>query len=171
MRSHLRLRVFLPVLVLGLLGAGFGAFTFSGPSGTENAAALASPKPLKKPASAKPARERDRGQTASKTAKALTPLERELQAHRAVVVVFYAPGATLDALTTREARAGAFAADAGFVAVDVSKESAVAPLAKEHALRAAPGILVVTRGPEVVVRFDSFEDRETIAQAAANAVA
>jgi hypothetical protein len=169
MRSHLRLRVFLPVLVLGLLGAGFGAVTLGGPSGTENAAALASPKPAKKPTPAKTMRVR--GSNASAPAKAPTPLERELQAHRAVVVVFYAPGASLDALTTREARAGAQAADAGFLAVDVSKESAVAALAKEHALRAAPGILVVTRGPEVAVRFDSFEDRETIAQAAANAAA
>jgi hypothetical protein len=169
MRSHLRLRVFLPVLVLGLLGAGFGAFTFGGPSAPEDASALASPRLAKKPGPTKTARER--GSNASKSANALTPLERELQAHRAVVVVFYAPGASLDALTTREARAGAQAAGAGFLAVDASKESAVAALAKEHDLRAAPGILVVTRGPEVAVRFDSFEDRETIAQAAANAVA
>ncbi|HEV3408345.1 MAG TPA: hypothetical protein VG079_06635 [Gaiellaceae bacterium] len=161
--------MFLPVLVLGLIGAGFGAVTFGGPSAPEDASALASPKPLKKPAPAKTSRVR--GSSASAPVKAPTPLERELRAHRAVVVVFYAPGASLDALTTREARAGAQAAGAGFLAVDASKESAVAALAKEHDLRAAPGILVVTRGPKVAVRFDSFEDRETIAQAAVNAAA
>jgi hypothetical protein len=169
MRSQLRIRVFLPVIVLGLLGAGFGAFTFTGPSGTEEAAALASATPSKQPAAkAAPAKPASKP---SESAKVLTPLQQELAAHRAVVVVFYTPGASLDALTTLEARAGAAAAGAGFLAVDVSKESAVAALAKEHELRAAPGILVVTRGPDVVVRFDGFEDRETIAQAAANAVA
>jgi hypothetical protein len=170
MRSQFRLRVFLPVVVLGLLGAGFGAFTFSGPSGTEEAAALVSTTPAKQPAPPKAA-PANKPSGPSKTTKALSPLQEELGAHGAVVVVFYTPGANLDALTTLEARAGAEAAGAGFVAVDVSNEKAVAALAEEHMLRAAPGILVVTRGPEVAVRFDGFEDRETIAQAAANAVA
>jgi hypothetical protein len=167
MRSNLRLRVFLPVLVLGLLGAGFGAYTFTGSSGTEEAAALASaaPPPPAPPASA------PKKQNAGSEAEAPTALERELESHRAVVVVFYTPDASLDALTTLEARAGANAADAGFLAVDVSDEKAVAELATEHELRSAPGILVVTRGPKVALRFDGFEDRETIAQAAANAVA
>ena len=170
MRSQLRLRVFLPVVVLGLLGAGFGAFTFTGSPGTQEAAALPSATPSKQPARSKaaPAKKAPRS---TETANALTPLQQELKQHRAVVVLFYTPGASLDELTTLEARAGADAADAGFLAVDVSSETAVAALAAEHELRAAPGILVVTRGPEVAVRFDGFEDRETIAQAAANAVA
>jgi hypothetical protein len=170
MRSQLRLRVFLPVVVLGLLGAGFGAFAFTGSPGTEEAAALASATPPKQPAPSKAAPANEASKE-SETAEVRTPLQRELEEHRAVVVVFYTPGASLDALTTLEARAGAEAARAGFLALDVSNESAVATLAEEHELRAAPGILVVTRGPEVVVRFDGFEDRETIAQAAANAVA
>lgn len=170
MRSQFRVRVFLPIIVLGLLGAGFGAFTLTGSSGTEEAAALASATPRAQPAQANkvPAKNTT---PAGETPDALSPLQRELEAHRAVVVLFYTPGASLDALTTLEARAGAEAAGAGFLAVDVSNESAVAALAKEHELRAAPGILVVTRGPEVAVRFDGFEDRETIAQAAANAAA
>jgi hypothetical protein len=168
MRSQLRLRVLLPLVVLGLLGAGFGAFTSSGPSGTEEAAALASPPAAKQRASKAATK---KSPQPAETVKALSPLQQELDAHRAVVVVFYTPGANLDALTTLEARAGAEAAGAGFLSVDVSSESAVAALAEEHVLRAAPGILVVTRGPEVAVRFDGFEDRETIAQAAANAVA
>ena len=103
--------------------------------------------------------------------KALSPLQQELEEHRAVVVVFYTPGANLDALTTLEARAGAEAAGAGFLSVDASSESALAALADEHVLRSAPGILVVTRGPEVAVRFDGFEDRATIPQAESTAVA
>jgi hypothetical protein len=168
MRSQLRLRVFLPVVVLGVLGAGFGAFTFTGSSGTEDAAALATATPAKQPAPPKPA-----PQKASKGLEtaAPSPLEQELQRHRAVVVVLYTPGASLDALTTLEARAGADAAGVGFLAVDVSNETAIGTLATEHELRAAPGIVVVTRGPEVAVRFNGYEDRETIAQAAANAVA
>jgi hypothetical protein len=165
MRSQLRLRVLLPVAVLGLLGAGFGAFNFLGPSGTEDAAALASVQPAKK---STPARKAAKPRPKPKKP---TPLELALEEHRAVVVVLYTPEASLDALTTLEARAGARAAGAGFVAVDVSKERAVAPLAKAHALRTAPGILVVTRGPKVAVRFNGYEDRETVAQAAANAVA
>ena len=167
MRSQLRLRVLLPLVVLGLVGAGFGAFTSTGPSGTEEAAALASP-PASKQRAPKAAK---KSAQPTRTVKALSPLEQELESHRAVVVVFYTPGANLDALTTLEARAGAEAAGVGFLSVDVSSESAIAALAEEHVLRAAPGILVVTRGPEVAVRFDGFEDRETIAQAAANAVA
>ena len=170
MRSQLRLRVLLPLVVVGLLGAGFGAFTFTGSPGTEEAAALTGATRPKQPAPSEttPAKKASKP---TETAKALTPLQQELEEHRAVVVVLYTPGAALDALSTLEARAGAEAAGAGFLGVDVSDERAVTPLAQEHELRAAPGILVVTRGPKVAVRFDGFEDRETIAQAAANAVA
>ncbi len=168
MRSQLRLSVFLPVLVLGLLGAGFGAFTFTGSPGTDEAAALPGARPSPQPAPAASTRG-NKPSSAETEAKARTPLERELEAHRTVVVVFYTPEASVDALATLEARAGADAAGAGFLAVNVSDEKAVAALAAEHELRSAPGTLVVTRGPKVAVQFDGFEDRETIAQAAANA--
>ena len=36
MRQHLRLNVLLPVAVLGLLGAGFGAFAMGGPGAPES---------------------------------------------------------------------------------------------------------------------------------------
>ena len=39
MRQQLRLRVLVPVAVLGLLGAGFGAFAMGGPPGPDPVAA------------------------------------------------------------------------------------------------------------------------------------
>jgi hypothetical protein len=92
-----------------------------------------------------------------------------LQENKVVVVVFYAPGSTYDAIQGREARAGAAAAGAGFLAVDVSKDRYVAALATAFDVRDAPAILVVTRGYRVAFRLDGFADRETVAQAAANA--
>jgi hypothetical protein len=94
-----------------------------------------------------------------------------LQENKVVVVLFYAPGSTYDAIQGREARAGAGAAGAGFLAVDVSKDRYVASLATAFDVRDAPAILVIKRGYRVAFRLDGFADRETVAQAAANAQA
>ena len=169
MRSQLRLRVLLPVAVLGLLAAGFGAFTLNG-SAAEESAPASTARPAKTSAAPKAAPAK-KASKPSRKVKTLTPLERALKEHRTVVVVLYTPDASLDALTTLEARAGAEDARVGFLAIDVSKKQSVEALAEKHALRSAPGILVVTRGPKVAARFDGFADRETIAQAAFNAFA
>jgi hypothetical protein len=92
-----------------------------------------------------------------------------LQENRVVVVLFYTPGSNYDAIQVREARAGAGAAGAGFLAVDVSKDRYVASLATAFDVRDAPAILVVKRGYRVIFRLDGFADREAVAQAAANA--
>jgi hypothetical protein len=92
-----------------------------------------------------------------------------LEDNQVVVVLFYAPGSAYDTIQAREARAGAAAGGAGFLAVDVSRDRQVSSLAAAFAVRAAPAILVVKRGFRVAVRINGYADRETIAQAAANA--
>jgi hypothetical protein len=169
MRSQLRVRVVLPVAVLGLLGAGFGAFAFGKPpQGAQSSltppgnvttmhAAPKKTSPVKRPAAKKAKRSKG------------SPLAAALRGHRVVVLVFYSPGSAYDTMQTREARAGAAAVNAGFVPVDVSKDRQVATLAKTFEVRDAPAILIVTRGPSVAFRINGYADREAIAQAAATA--
>jgi hypothetical protein len=92
-----------------------------------------------------------------------------LQENKVVVVLFYAPGSAYDTLQAREARAGAAGGGAGFLAVDVSKDRQVSSLATVFGIRDAPAILVVKRDFRVAVRINGYADRETVAQAAANA--
>jgi hypothetical protein len=92
-----------------------------------------------------------------------------LEDNRVVVVLFYAPGSAYDTIQAREARAGAAAGGAGFLAVDVSRDRQVSSLAAAFDVRDAPAILVVKRGFRVAVRINGYADRETVAQAAANA--
>jgi hypothetical protein len=85
-----------------------------------------------------------------------------------LVVVFYAPGGSLDDTIIREARAGALSTHAGFLALNVTRNGAVTGPAKQYDVYEAPAILVF-RGRHVVSRFDTYADRETVAQAIVNA--
>jgi hypothetical protein len=98
-----------------------------------------------------------------------TGLAGALEKNSVVVVLFYSPGSAYDTIQAREARAGAVAARAGFVAVDASRDREVAALAAAFEVLDAPAILIVKRGYRVAARINGFADRETIAQAAANA--
>jgi hypothetical protein len=106
-------------------------------------------------------------------------LARALRAHDVVVVSLFTPGASVDAMATDEARHGAALGGAGFVSFDVAKEKVVAPLAAllTGAPTAAdrvldgPAVLVFQRPNSLFVRFNGFADRDTVAQAAANAAA
>jgi hypothetical protein len=90
--------------------------------------------------------------------------------HRGVVVVlFYAPGDSYDTIQTRETRAGALDARAGFLALDVTKNDEVAALASQYDVRDAPATLIFVRGPKVVFRVAGYMDRKTVAQAATDA--
>jgi hypothetical protein len=173
MASQLRLQVLLPVAVLAVLGLGVGAFatTRNAPSGTSNADAIAARIAAKQkekqgtttPAKpAKPSKPPNSGPTQ-------TPLARALTQHRVVVVLFYAPGADYDAIQTREARAGAIEAHAGFLALNVRQNGQIAALAAEYDIRDAPATVIFKRGPSVVYRVMGYLDRDAIAQAAANA--
>lgn len=98
-----------------------------------------------------------------------TDLGRELERNRVVVAVLYSPNASVDALAIREARSGASAAHAGFVAIDVYDAQQIAPVAAQYAVRGAPSVLVFVRGRGAVTQFDGWIDSETVAQAVDNA--
>ena len=99
----------------------------------------------------------------------MSELERRLLENPVLVVVLYSPEATVDRLAIREARAGADAVDAGFLAVDVSSNRALKAIGAEHGIREAPSVLVYARWLGVVTTISGFADRETVAQAAENA--
>lgn len=165
MASQLRLRVVLPVAILGILGLGIGAFA------TSRSAPDAGPIPPAATSTHKePKKKKDKPMEPPKqSGPKPTPLQTALTKHGVVVVLFYAPGDGYDTIQTRETRAGALAARAGFLALDVTKNSAVSALAAEYDVRDAPATLIFRRGPKVVYRVAGYMDRSAVAQAAANA--
>jgi hypothetical protein len=104
-------------------------------------------------------------------------LAHALASHAVVVVSLYAPRSPVDAMATDEAKHGAALAGAGFVAFNVADEKIVSPLtslltgAQTAADRVldGPAVLVFHRPGTLFVRFNGFADRDTVAQAAANA--
>ena len=100
-----------------------------------------------------------------------------LRSHRVVVVSLYTPGASVDAMATEEARHGAALAGAGFVSFNVADDKVVAPLSSlltgaptpADRVLDGPAVLVFERPSSLFVRFNGFADRDTVAQAAANA--
>jgi hypothetical protein len=101
-----------------------------------------------------------------------------LRAHPVVVVSLFTPGSSVDSMATAEARHGAESAHVGFVAFSVADNKIVSPLsallagASTPADRVldGPAVLVFERPNTLFVRFNGFADRDTVAQAAANAV-
>ena len=78
------------------------------------------------------------------------------------------PGAAVDSIVRREARAGAKAARAGFVAISATNERVVSGLVAKTGVLTAPAVVVVER-PGVVATTFSVTDAGTIAQAVAQA--
>ncbi|MEX2102709.1 MAG: hypothetical protein WD805_02005, partial [Gaiellaceae bacterium] len=142
------------------LGLGVGAFAFRKPPAASDPDAVAANLANRSATTTQAA------QPEQPRPKPKTPLERALVKHKAVVVLFYTPASSYDTLQTREARAGAQAAGAGFLALDVSRDKKTAALATSYDVRDAPAILVFARGPRVAVRLDGYADRDTIEQAA-----
>jgi hypothetical protein len=99
------------------------------------------------------------------------PIMLALKAHRVVVVALVVPGAELDELAVAEAQAGAKAAGAGFVTLNVLRDAIGRPLARKLGVIQTPALLVYRRPANVVVRFEGFADRDTVAQAVASALA
>ncbi|HVD26406.1 MAG TPA: hypothetical protein VNB86_10475 [Gaiellaceae bacterium] len=96
-------------------------------------------------------------------------LSRALAKNPITVVALYDPSAELDELALAEARAGAADAEAGFLAINVFNEPQVRPLAQLLGVLNSPSLLVYKRPNTLFVRIDGFSDRQTVAQAAANA--
>jgi hypothetical protein len=96
-------------------------------------------------------------------------LSQALAKNPVTVVALYDPRAKLDELALAEARAGASDAKAGFLAINVFNERQVRPLTQLLGVLASPSLLVYKRPSTLFVRIDGFSDRQTVAQAAANA--
>jgi len=96
-------------------------------------------------------------------------VDRALAKHKVVVVSLVVPGSHVDELAAGEAKAGAKLGGAGYLALNVLNERvARAILAKLEGVK-EPSLLVLKRSGEVVLALEGFVDRETVAQAAANA--
>jgi len=96
-------------------------------------------------------------------------VDRALARHKVVVVSLVIPGSHVDELAAGEAKAGAKLGGAGYLALNVLNESvARAVLGKLQGVK-EPSLLVLKRSGEVVLALEGFVDRETVAQAAANA--
>jgi hypothetical protein len=94
---------------------------------------------------------------------------RALQKHSVVVVSLFSPSASLDKLSSREAKAGAAAGGAGFVAINVFHQRAGIPLLRKLGVVDTPAVLVVTRRRAITAELKGFVDRNVVAQAVADA--
>jgi len=180
-KLSLPVRIFAVVIVLVGLG-GMLAMRSMSPSVDESAPI---PQPVQKAAPAKAAPKATKAAAAAKAAKP-TPkppvnpvvppsgfpvvVDRALQQHRVVVVSLVVPGARVDEIAAAEAEAGAKLSGAGFLALNVLNEGvARALLAKIDSVQ-EPSVLVIKRSGDVAIELAGFVDRETVAQAAANAL-
>lgn len=98
------------------------------------------------------------------------PVARALGQHRTVVVSLYNPYSEVDGIAFAEARAGARLAGVGFVPLNVLSKAQAGKLTEQLGLLPDPGLLVYVRPGTLVVKISGFADKETVAQAAHNAV-
>jgi len=96
-------------------------------------------------------------------------IARALKKHSVVVVSLFSPQADLDKMANREAKAGAAASNAGFVAINVFHQQAGIPLLHKLGVVDTPAVLVVTRRRAITSELKGFVDRNVVAQAVADA--
>jgi hypothetical protein len=192
MSLRLPTRTLAPVLVLAVLGGIVATFMVARPpssAGDETPSLvrpkLAKPAPVKKPARAKAKAPVAKPKPTPvplakpKPAEPAAPavdanglprvLSTALAGNRVVVVGLHDPDSALDQMALAEARAGARAAGAGFVAINVFAEGQSRPLLALLGALENPGILVYRKPDVLFARMSGFADSETVAQAAANA--
>jgi len=192
MSLRLPTRTLVPVLVLAVLGGIVATFMIARPpssAGDDTPSlvrpTLAKPAPVKRPAPAKTKAPVAKAKPAPvplakpKPAEPAAPavdanglprvLSTALAGNRVVVVGLHDPDSALDQMALAEARAGARAAGAGFVAINVFAETQSRPLLELLGALENPGILVYRRPDVLFARMSGFADSETVAQAAANA--
>jgi hypothetical protein len=184
-KISLPVRIFAVVIVLVGV-AGMLAMRTMGPSVDESAPI---PLPVKTPATpAKSTAQPSRAAAAPKpaTPKAAKPkpavnpvvppsgfpavVDRALRRHEVVVLSLVVRGARVDELAAAEAEAGAKLGGAGFLALNVLNEGVARSLLAKLDGVEDPSLLVVTRSGDVAVELTGFVDRETVAQATANAL-
>ena len=95
-------------------------------------------------------------------------IDHALRYSRVVVVSVSMPGGAVDAIVRREARAGAKASRAGFVAISAANERALSGLIAKTGVLPDPAVVIVKR-PGVVATTFSVTDAGTVAQAVAQA--
>ena len=95
-----------------------------------------------------------------------------LQRYDVVVVSLWGSGGKVDVMARDEAQAGAAAARAAFVSLNVieSQRAAEALTLKLDQVLSTPTVLVYKSPDELVNVLGGFRDRETVAQAAINAL-
>ncbi len=95
-----------------------------------------------------------------------------LRSHNVVVVSLWGTDGKIDGMSRDEAGAGAAAVGAGFVSFNVIERGreAEALTLKLGVMLRAPGVLLFTRGGKLANTLEGFRDRETVAQAALNAL-
>jgi hypothetical protein len=188
-------KISLPVRIFAILivlagAAGMLAMRTMSPSVDESSAiplpvkkapatvpAKAAPKPSKTAASARTAK--DAKPVPAKPKPVLNPVvpptgfplavDKALRQHAVVVVSLIQPGARVDEVAAAEAEAGAKLGGAGFLALNVLNESIARTLLTKLDDAQDPSLLVLKRSGEVALALTGFVDRETVAQAAANA--
>jgi glucose/arabinose dehydrogenase len=140
---------------------------------TKPAKSAAEPAPKKvsakpKPAvRAKPAAKRKPAAVAANGLPA--PVATALETSRVVVVALFTPSSAIDELALAEAQAGAKAANAGFVAVNVLREGQGRAIARLLGVTDSPTLLVYRAPGTLAFRLDGFADLDTVAQAALDA--
>src|SRR5829696_5040811 len=178
MSLRLPTRTLVPVLVLAVLGGIVATFMIARPpssAGDDTPSlvrpTLAKPAPVKRPAPAKTKAPVAKAKPAPVVDANGLPrvLSTALAGNRVVVVGLHDPDSALDQMALAEARAGARAAGAGFVAINVFAEAQSRPLLELLGALENPGILVYRRPDVLFARMSGFADSETVAQAAANA--
>ncbi|MDX6442427.1 MAG: hypothetical protein QOE43_2156 [Gaiellaceae bacterium] len=102
------------------------------------------------------------------------PLQWQLAHHKVVVVSFYNPSSSVDAISVAEAHAGATDAGAGFLLVSVLDNKVagiLTALLPGGGLLPDPGVIIYRAPGDIALRLDGFADRASVAQAATNAIA
>ena len=165
-----------PVRLVALVGLvavlGAGALVMRGLGSSEPEAA---PLPERTLAASRPTptAKVSRAQKARRSALAASGFPRSVVAalmRRPVAVVsVVAPGAPLDELAVREARAGAALAGAAFVTLNAYRSADVAALVEKVGLRRNPAVIVMRPPGAVAARLAGFADRDSVAQAATDA--
>jgi hypothetical protein len=181
MSSTPRLRVVASVAGLALLALGAGFFVLTRGQESSTAAPALSAEELRQRAAAKGNTKAVKPKVARKKPAARKPAPQPaanglpssvasaLQRRGVVVVALYAPNLPLDDMALQEARAGAAAAGAGFVPLNVLNESQARPLTELLGVLEDPSVLVFRRPGEMFLRLTGFADQQTVAQAARNA--
>jgi len=185
-------RIFALVAALAAVGGMLFVFTSGRGSAAEADLALppvaaAAAKPAKAPvvhktaaakaaAKAKPATPRAPTKAAPKKVVPKLPptgfpvaVDRALANHKVVVVSLVVPGSPIDELAAGEAKAGAKLGGAGYLALNVLNERVAQALLAKLDGPKEPSVLVFKHTGEVALALEGFVDRETVAQAAANA--